>query len=75
MIDSDDDGFIQPQEFFDAIEALADMSGNTLKKNWKELVKPVMEAVDTNNDGKASKKEIYEAMKKHGIPDVNKLFE
>lgn len=34
-----------------------------------------MEEVDANDDGKASKEEIYEALKKHGFPNINDLFE
>lgn len=42
MIDQDDDGFIQPQEFLDAIEWIAEKTGNRLKRNWKKKVQVVM---------------------------------
>jgi Ca2+-binding EF-hand superfamily protein len=74
-IDSNDDGFWQPNEVYTAIEHIAKFTGNTLKKDWKEMVNGAMEHVDTNDDGKASGREVMAALKKYGVPDFNALFE
>ena len=57
------------------MEALAKATKNTLKRGWKKAVKAAFDATDKNGDGKATPKEIMAALKKHGIPDVNDLFE
>jgi len=65
----------QPQEVFDAIEALAKFTRNKLIKGWKKHVADAFEHVDTNNDGAASGKEVMAALKKYGFPNINDLFE
>lgn len=74
QVDSNDDGEIQMDEVYDAIEAIADFSGNTLVDDWKEKVHDALAGVDTDKSGGASMKEIMAAIKAHGIPDINDLF-
>lgn len=74
MIDSNDDGEWSKKEVFDAIEALAKFTKNTLIKGWKKKVAAAMEHVDTDNNGKVSGKEAMAAIKKYGFPDFNDLF-
>lgn len=75
LVDSDDDGEIQLDELNHAIEEIAKFTGNTLKKGWKKTVKNAVSGVDTDNSGGASMKEIMAALKKHGVPNINDLFE
>lgn len=75
LVDSDDDGEIQLDELNHAIEEIAKFTGNTLKKGWKKMVKNAVSGVDTDNSGGASMREIMAALKKHGVPNINDLFE
>lgn len=75
MIDSNDDGAWDLKEVKDALRAMAQFTKNKLKKGWEEMVEGVFNHVDKNSDGKASPKEIMAALKKHGVPDINELFE
>lgn len=75
LVDANDDGAWDLDEVYGAVEAVAKFSGNTLKKGWKKCVKGAFDTVDTNDDGAASPKEIMAALKKHGVPDINDLFE
>lgn len=75
LVDANDDGAWDLDEVYGAVEAVAKFSGNTLKKDWKKCVKGAFDTVDTNDDGAASPKEIMAALKKHGVPDINDLFE
>ena len=75
LIDSNDDGAWDLKEVENAIECLAKFTKNKLKKGWAKHVAAAFNAVDKNGDGKATPKEILAALKKHGVPDVNALFE
>ena len=75
MIDSNDDGVWDLGEVEAAIEQIAKFTKNKLKRGWKAMVKSAFDAVDTDSDGKATGKEVMAALKKHGIPNINDLFE
>lgn len=62
LIDTDNDGGISLEELYDAIEAIAKFSKNTLIKDWKDHVKNAVSHIDTNDDGKGSAKEIWDAI-------------
>jgi Ca2+-binding EF-hand superfamily protein len=75
MVDSNDDGEIQLSEVHDAIEAIAEFTKNTLKRDWKKMVDDALSFVDTDKSGGASMKEIMAALHEHGVPNINDLFE
>lgn len=75
MVDENDDGKWSLAEVKDAIAAVAKFSGNKLNKDAARDIENAFKAVDTNGDGSATPKEIFAALKKHGVPDINALFE
>merc|ERR1712025_204445 len=75
MVDADDNGTWQVDEFLDAVRAIAKFTKNKLIKGWKKHVKDAFKAIDTNGDGNATTKEVMDALKKYGFPDINDLFE
>lgn len=74
MVDADDDGEIQLDELYAAIEKIAEFSKNTLIDGWKKKVYEAVKGVDKDESGGASKKEVYAALKAGDIPDINDLF-
>jgi Ca2+-binding EF-hand superfamily protein len=75
MIDENDDGAWDLKEVLNAIRGIARFSKNKLIKGWQKKVTDVFVVVDKNGDGKATPKELFAALKKHGVPDINDLFE
>lgn len=75
MVDENDDGKWSLQEAKDAIRAIAKFSGNKLTKDAMKDVKNAFKAADANDDGSITPKELYDALEKHGVPDINALFE
>jgi Ca2+-binding EF-hand superfamily protein len=74
LVDSNGDGAWDLREVNRAIRGIADFSKNELIDDWKAKIKAVFDHVDKDGDGKCSPKELFTAMEKHGIPDINDLF-
>ena len=74
-IDSNNDGEWSLKEVKEALQAVAHHMNKTLKKGWKKEVTEAFNYVDTDNSGKVSGAELEAAIKKHGYPDLDGLFE